>query len=811
MNKKYLISILSVILILMYQLVFAGNDPAVFRRFGFFIGSNNGGAGLTNLEYADSDAEEMAATMEDIGGIKPSDIIILKNPKIDNVFRGFKIMTNEISLAKKDNKRIEFLLYYSGHSDETGLLFNGRKLKYKELRRFIKQVGADVSIAILDSCSSGSFTRIKGGKRISPFLIDESVKTEGHAFLTSSSENEVAQESDSIGGSFFTHYLISALRGAADTTLDDRVTLNEAYSYASAETLARTENTIGGAQHPAYDINLTGSGDLVLTDLRASSAVFLIEKKIQGRLFIRDSKNRLTAELHKVQGIPVTLALPPGRYSITLENGGTAEKADLRLPGKGKTVLQKSDFRSVSREPATARGSESGAAFVHKRTKITLSIESETSGTNNVLKSFSLNLFDYSKTISGIETGLMNIVLKSVRGIQIAAVGNNTGGEIKGVQAAGIYNISGENITGWQTAGIFNITDGNIKGGQYAGIFNLTNGDVSYFQGAGVFNINRRNAKWFQGAGVFNLNMGGFDGFQGAGVFNINRNSFRGFQGAGVFNLNIGRFDGFQGTGVASINRGNFNGFQGAGVASINRGDFNGFQGAGLVSIAANSRGTQSGLVNITGDVNGIQLGLINIGRNVHGAQVGLVNINNDIRGIPIGLVNVSMKGLHNLNSWSDAHGVTYFGLQLGTRYLYSLFYGGFPISNSKNEFAAGFGAGFHIPLFPFYFDIDLSGKYFLQKDLIIALFTYSSGTKNLSFISHPSLRIAAGFKIFHSLALFGGVMFDTKLSNTLNGSNFFYGKPAVSISPSFFYSGSNYKADFNVEIYTRWFIGIRL
>ena len=83
---------------------------------------------------------------------------------------------------------------------------------------------------------------------------------------------EAAQESDKIGASFFTHYLISGLRGAADTAGNGLVTLNEAYSYAFQETLASTEKTQYGPQHPAYDINLSGSGDLVLTDLRSSGA-----------------------------------------------------------------------------------------------------------------------------------------------------------------------------------------------------------------------------------------------------------------------------------------------------------------------------------------------------------------------------------------------------------------------------------------------------------------------------------------------------------------------------------------------------------
>ena len=40
---------------------------------------------------------------------------------------------------------------------------------------------------------------------------------EGVVFLTSSSANEDAHESDTLKGSFFTHYLVSGMLGAADT------------------------------------------------------------------------------------------------------------------------------------------------------------------------------------------------------------------------------------------------------------------------------------------------------------------------------------------------------------------------------------------------------------------------------------------------------------------------------------------------------------------------------------------------------------------------------------------------------------------
>ena len=83
---------------------------------------------------------------------------------------------------------------------------------------------------------------------------------QGYAFLTSSSENEAAQESERLRGSFFTHALLTGLRGAADVSGDGKVTLNEAYQFAFNETLVQTTPTQAGAQHPAYDIKMAGTG-----------------------------------------------------------------------------------------------------------------------------------------------------------------------------------------------------------------------------------------------------------------------------------------------------------------------------------------------------------------------------------------------------------------------------------------------------------------------------------------------------------------------------------------------------------------------
>ena len=67
---------------------------------------------------------------------------------------------------------------------------------------------------------------------------------QGTAFVTSTAVGEAAQESASIGGSFFTHHLDIALRGAGDADGDGRITLAEAFRYTAARTLA------GTASHP---------------------------------------------------------------------------------------------------------------------------------------------------------------------------------------------------------------------------------------------------------------------------------------------------------------------------------------------------------------------------------------------------------------------------------------------------------------------------------------------------------------------------------------------------------------------------------
>ncbi len=330
------------------------------RRFAVVAGASLGGPGRTPLRYATADARDVSRVLRRLGGVALGDLVLLEEPDANRIRSALAGVAAEVERAHAAGRRVELFLYYSGHSDEEGLLLGGSRLSYVDLRQALDAAPADVRVAILDSCASGAFTRAKGGVHRPPFLVDESNRVQGHAFLTSSAANEAAQESDRLRGSFFTHALLTGLRGAADASGDGVVTLNEAYQFAFRETLAGTEATQGGPQHATYDIGLVGSGDVVMTDLRNADALLILPANLDGRVFVHGPRGQLVAELRKVRGARVDLALEEGRYEVRITReqrilGGTFE-----LVASGRVVVEEAQLSELAREPTTARGDLGG-------------------------------------------------------------------------------------------------------------------------------------------------------------------------------------------------------------------------------------------------------------------------------------------------------------------------------------------------------------------------------------------------------------------------------------------------------------------
>jgi hypothetical protein len=466
------------------------------RRVALIVGANDGGPGRVKLRYAGSDAKALSRVLADVGGIDRRDAFVLIDPSPTQFLDGFRWAQDRVARARAAGERVQFLFYYSGHADDRGVHLGTSQIDYPKLRGLIHAVDAQVRLGMLDSCSSGAFVRLKGGK-MRPPLSTGDANIQGHAFLTSSSAEEAAQESDRIGGSYFTHYLVSGLRGAADVNRDRRVTLHEAYRFAFDETLKGTETTLGRAQHPVYDIQLVGTGDLVMTDLRETSATLDIHSSIGGRVYVRDADGRLAAELYKGVGAgAVSLALEPGRYSIVIDDGQKMWRGTVDVRPGVQNEVTRAELSQVGAEMTTMRGEEAPIdpsqyrvipvqlGLVYPAT--TNKIEKK----HKVINKFSLNfILGRAAGIDGIELSAGgNWVDENVRGVQLSAAANYVGGDVRGFQS---------------TAG-GNVVRGNLRGVQGAAGFNSIGGDASGVQAAAGVNVVRGHMRGIQAAAGVN-------------------------------------------------------------------------------------------------------------------------------------------------------------------------------------------------------------------------------------------------------------------------------------------------------------------
>jgi hypothetical protein len=576
------------------------------RRLGLMIGANDGGRDRIRLQYAVSDARAFSRSMEDLGGLAPEDRILLSDPDSASLHRALARLAEKAGEAKRAKGRVEAVVYYSGHADEEGLLLRGRRFGFRTFRALMAGVPADIRIAVVDACASGALTKLKGGQALPAFLSDESSQTTGYAYLTSSSANESAQESDRIGASYFTHYLNAGLRGAADASRDGRVTLHEAYQYAYHETLEHTEKTAGGPQHAGYDMGIAGSGDVVMTVLSRSEASVAFPDSMEGRFFIRDSRDRLVAEVRKPAGHPLHLALEAGAYRALWHTDSGSLSVRFTLQKGAEAVLTPGpQWKPVPKEAAQARGDSP-----RRRDE----------------------LWDgsWSRNLTG-ESGFewfYNPSRGDYRGTQSSLAYNHALGRFHGQQLALAVNRAGMGLGGIQVTAGLNYIRGPLDGVQLSGGANITRGVVEGSQVASGFNVASSLRGAFQGSGMLNVAAGDVDGAQASSGANWTHGSLDGGQIAVVGN--------YAGKGV--------HGVQGSLLANVARGNLDGTQFGTAINVT-------------TGEVEGFQVGFLNIARSYR-------------RGAPVGVLSFVGDGVWRGDMWRDETGFSYLGLVTGTRYM---------------------------------------------------------------------------------------------------------------------------------------------
>lgn len=285
------------------------------RRLAIVVGNNAGGPSDRPLRYAEEDATKVADVLSQLGDVHPDDLFLLRGQGRSELADVLRRVTQRVTGYRANPAdRSVLLFYYSGHSDGEALELGGDRVPFPELRRWLAETRADVRVGIVDGCRSGALVG-KGGARAPGFdirLIDQ-LDASGEALLTSSAADELALESREIRGSFFTHHLVSGLRGAADASGDGRITLSEAYQYAFDHTLAATAAS-GARQHPKYDYRISGKGELVLTEIAQPSASLELPEGFERALVLLVRRDQVLAELSG--GAARRIALAPGEYAV---------------------------------------------------------------------------------------------------------------------------------------------------------------------------------------------------------------------------------------------------------------------------------------------------------------------------------------------------------------------------------------------------------------------------------------------------------------------------------------------------------------
>lgn len=285
------------------------------QRYALVIGADQGSGEDHPLRFAEHDARRVGETLLDVGGVEAEDLVVLEGAQASDVRRSLAQLQKRLDSEVGPDDTALVFVYYSGHADSTALHLYGTELPLVELRTTVETLNAGVKLLVVDACQAGELLRRRGGAQVDPFEIEvaEALASEGMVVITSAAAGEDAMESDRLQGGVFTHHLVAGLSGGADRDADRRVTLEELYRYTYDRTLAYT-TTAPVMQHPGFDVDLTGSAELVLSELGGRRTGRLELKEAGLYVVFEEDGGRLVTEVDVPAG--GTLALADGAYRV---------------------------------------------------------------------------------------------------------------------------------------------------------------------------------------------------------------------------------------------------------------------------------------------------------------------------------------------------------------------------------------------------------------------------------------------------------------------------------------------------------------
>jgi hypothetical protein len=317
------------------------------ERSALIVGVNQGLSDDEPLQFAESDAKNVAEVISEVGMLPRARTSLLRHPNLESLRQALQA----IETSPPDDL---FVFYLSAHGDSDGAHIRGEVLPWRELSQQLARIRSRRVLAVVDACHSGALLTAKGLLRGPPVNLSvEPLGPSGHFLITSSGSNEASYESTWLQGSPFTHLLVSGLRGAADLDGDRRVTLDELYRFLYQRSIAATLTVPSGPQHPGSRSELEGSGEWILSEVGARALV-LRGSASQGTCYALDDEGaRVLAELPAGRA---SVALPPGRYRFVCVTGTNGlSSANAELPASGLS-LDQLHFAPGERTYALAKG-----------------------------------------------------------------------------------------------------------------------------------------------------------------------------------------------------------------------------------------------------------------------------------------------------------------------------------------------------------------------------------------------------------------------------------------------------------------------
>ncbi len=334
---------------------FVGPARAAGRRYLLAFGENLGAADDVPLRYAEQDARNFADTLRSVGGVRAEDA------KVETELTAAKVET--LLAVARQRLRAEgagrndlLYVYVSAHAGEGELHLRGTRLPLGSLRTFVDEAPVGVAILVVDTCNAAWRNRQKGLEPVTTRTVAiERAEVEGRVFIASSGPTESALESDRFGGSYFTGHLVAGLRGAADTSRDGQVTLQEAFAYAYSRTI---ESSLGSGTHqtPHYEMEIQGQRDIVLSEPSKARGLLSLQVERAGDWSASPLDSDGPAERFAKGSGPVLFALEPGVWRVRTAMGDADLQDDVTILDGGVTTIDDALMSAWERSPSRSKG-----------------------------------------------------------------------------------------------------------------------------------------------------------------------------------------------------------------------------------------------------------------------------------------------------------------------------------------------------------------------------------------------------------------------------------------------------------------------